>query len=393
MAAIEKLSPLIAGRRWTYDTKVSGLALLTMPTGAKSFYLYKKVNGRPERHNLGKFPEVTVDAARDKANKLLARIADGDDPAEAKRKIRGELTLGDLWQRYLEDHAEAHKKARSISEDKGLWKRYLEPWKHRKLGSVQFSDCQSLHAKIGKTNGKIAANRMLSLLSKMYGVARDIGEFKNRANPTAGVKRFAEKSRDRFLQPDELPPFLASLETADNQLLASAFKLMLWTGARKSNVLAMTWDAVDLIAKTWRIPDTKQGEPQVVPLTPEAVEVLKKLRGESNEEQNFVFPARVAGSKTGHITDVTKSWRAITSAAGMPDLHIHDLRRTLGSWQALGGESLLTIGQSLGHKNTATTEVYARLMLERVRDAMTKATAAISAAGKPDTGKAENTDG
>ena len=127
------------------------------------------------------------------------------------------------------------------------------------------------------------------------------------------------------------------------------------------NVLSMQWEDVDLLAGVWRIPDTKQGEPQRVPLTPQAIDVLNRLKANANGSP-YVFPARVAGSATGHITDVTKAWSSVTEAAGLPELHMHDLRRTLGSWQALGGASLQVIGRSLGHRNTATTEIYARLM-------------------------------
>lgn len=197
MAAVERLKPSKAGRRWVYDAKVAGLAVCITETGAKSFYLYKKIDGKPERHHLGKFPDLTVDAARDKANKLLATIAEGNNPAEAKRKLRGELTLGQLWKLFLEFHA-PRKKASSVAEDGRLWSRYLAAWDGRKLSTVTTGDVRKLHATIGEKHGKYAANRALALLSTMFNLAKNHGELKT-GNPCEGVKKFTEISRDRFL--------------------------------------------------------------------------------------------------------------------------------------------------------------------------------------------------
>lgn len=379
MAKLAGLKPFKTGRRTVYDEKVPGLTICVTSTGSKSYYLYGRFGGRPRRIRIGGFPDLSVDLAREQAAKLVGSMADGFDPSEAKRKHRGELTLKGLWDLYLEFHAEAKKKASSVAEDKRLWKRYLQTWENRKLSAVADVDVRKLHSRIGKDHGKYAANRALSLLSKMFSVAKEHGELK--FNPCEGVKKFAEKSRDRFLLGDELPRFLAALDAAENQNAADAFRLMLWTGARKSNVLGMRWADIDLSAAIWRIPDTKQGEPQRVPLTPEAIKVLKAREAES-EKSPFVFPSKEAGSISGHMENVTMHWQAVRNAARMPDLRCHDLRRTMGSWQAAGGASLQVIGGSLGHKNAATTEIYARLQLDPIRKSMEAATAAMMAAGK-----------
>lgn len=383
MAAIERLQPLQTDRRWVYDTKVSGLVLLVTAAGAKSFYVYKKVSGRPVRFNLGKFPTMTVDDARDHATKYLANLADGLDPAAAKRKQRGELTLGGLWTLFLEFHSEPHKKPRSVKEDRGMWNRYLIQWQNRKLSAIGYHDVHAWHAKIGKENGKVAANRVLAMLSKMFTVARDHGEWRMKPNPCDGIKHFAEKSRDRFLQPDELPRFFKALDEEPNQQAADAFRLMLFTGARKTNVLSMAWKDVDLDSSIWRIPDTKQGEPHRVPLMKEAVDILKKLKASAQDGAYYVFPGRYAGSKFGYLTDVAKIWASIITRAETPQLRTHDLRRTMASYQAIGGSSLQVIGKSLGHKSAVSTEIYARLILEPVVKSMEKATKAMTAAGKP----------
>ena len=374
MGSLARTKPPSEGRQYLYDAKTAGLAFCITATGATSFYWLKKVSGRTERIRLGGFPELSVDTVRNLATKHNAAIANGVNPADSKRKQRGELTMGELFDLYVEFHG-PHKKASSLATDKATWKRYVTGWTGRKLSSIEHSDIQSLHARIGKANGKYAANRLLALLSKMFTVANVHGEWK-RPNPCKGVKQFAEKSRDRFLQPEEIPRFLKAVDSLENQTAADAFRLMLWTGARKGNVLAMQWADIDLSSATWRIPDTKANEPQRVHLTAEAVAILQRLK-DAAKESPFVFPARTAGSVFGYLSDVTKPWKAVCDSAELPKLRMHDLRRSLGSWMAAGGASLPIIGKTLGHRNPSTTTIYARMNIDPVRAAVDSAVAAM----------------
>ena len=373
MAALSRIRPPSEGRLYLYDAKTSGLAFCITAAGSTTFYWVKKVARRTERLRLGGFPELSVDVVRDLATKHNAAIADGKNPADSKRKQRGELTMGALFDLYVEFHG-PHKKATSLATDMATWKRYVTGWSGRKLSSIEHSDIQSLHARIGKANGKYAANRLLALLSTAFGVATEHGW--KRPNPCKGCRKFAEKSRDRFLQPEEIPRFLKAVDSLENQTAADAFRLLLWTGARKGNVLAMQWAEIDLPSATWRIPDTKANESQRVHLTAEAVAILQRLMASANESP-FVFPARTAGSAFGHLSDVTKPWNAVREAADLPKLRMHDLRRSLGSWMAAGGASLPVIGKTLGHRNQATTAVYARLNIDPVRAAVDSAVAAM----------------
>ena len=373
MGSLSRIKPPSEGRQYLYDAKTAGLAFCITAAGSASFYWLKKVSGRTERLRLGGFPELSVDTVRDLATKHNAAIANGVNPADSKRKQRGELTMGELFGLYVEFHG-PHKKATSLATDKATWKRYVTGWSGRKLSSIEHSDIQSLHARIGKANGKYAANRLLALLSTMFSVATDHGW--KRPNPCKGVKKFAEKSRDRFLQPEEIPRFLKAVDSLENQTAADVFHLLLWTGARKGNVLAMQWAEIDLLSATWRIPDTKANESQRVHLTAEAVAILQRLK-ESAKESPFVFPARTAGSVFGHLSDVTKPWEAVRVAADLPMLRMHDLRRSLGSWMAADGASLPIIGKTLGHRNQATTAIYSRLNIDPVRAAVDSAVAAM----------------
>jgi integrase len=140
-------------------------------------------------------------------------------------------------------------------------------------------------------------------------------------------------------------------------------------------VLAMQWRDLDLDRMTWTIPNPKARVPYVVPLVEEAKEILKR-RPKSSE---WVFPSH---GKTGHLVELKRAWRQLLDRAQIRDLHIHDLRRTLGSWQAGLGASLSVIGKSLGHTSTQSTEAYARLDLAPVRASVAAATEAMIAAAK-----------
>ncbi len=380
-AAIDRLPAPATGRVYYADTKTPGLVLCVWDTGVKSFELYKRMGGRPTRLKIGRFPGVTVEQARKEVARMTGQLAQGDNPADARRKARGETALGELFALYLDGHAKPYK--RTWKEDQAQYGRYLARWKARKLSEVRPADVTALHAKIGRENGHYAANRMLALLSAMFNHATRLGY--TGGNPAKGVKHFKEQSRDRFLRADELRAFFDALgDEKTPPLWRDFFTVALLTGARRANVLSMKWADVNLMRGLWRIPEaeSKNKEPLLCVLPPQAVEILQR-RSDDNaalapEDQSpYVFPGK---GKTGHVTDPKKPWKDLLKRAGIKDLRLHDLRRTLGSWQAATGASLSIIGRSLGHKNVATTAVYARLDLDPVRASVNAAADAIMAA-------------
>jgi integrase len=360
------------GRRWVYDVKTPGLAMQTTATGAKSFYLYRWFQGRPERVLLGKYPDMTPEQARTAATMAAGKFAAGVNPQEQKRKARGEMTFGDLFTDWLERHAKVHKK--SWRQDDDNYERYLTDWKTWKLAQVKRGDISTLHAKLGKDSGPYTANRALALVSTLFNWATSEHSFE-RLNPCKGIKRFKEATRERFLQADEFPAFVKALKAEPNEDMRDFFWMCLLTGARRSNVQEMKWEELNVQRAEWCIPDTKGGIPVTVPLSEPAVKILKDRMGNGSA---YVFPGRGA---TGHLTEPKMAWANVLERAGLANLRIHDLRRTLGSWQAAAGASLSIIGKSLGHRNTATTAIYARLNIDPVRQSVTTATTAMLAAG------------
>ena len=351
-----------------HDTVARGLKLQVRPSGTKAFIFYRKIAGKPERITIGRFPDLSVEQARGKANGYNAQIAMGKNPARVKQTLRQEMTLGEFFESFLTRYAKVHKK--SWKEDQKLFRLYLQRWSKRKLSHIVKSDVQQLHTDVGENNGIYVANRMLALLQTLFNRAIDLGL--EQPNPAKGVKKFKEQSRDRFLQADELPRLFRALETEPNDTIRDYVLMSLLTGARKSNVVAMRWDQLNFDRKTWTIPMTKNGEGHTVPLVKPAMDILKarQLRSQSP----WVFPGCGA---TGHLVEPKKAWKKILERAGIENLRLHDLRRSLGSWQAATGASLTVIGKTLAHKNVSTTAIYARLGLEPVRASMDKATQAM----------------
>lgn len=355
-----------------YDTEVKGLGIGIGKTGTKTFIFYRKINGSPERLTLGRFPDLTVEQARGKASAINSARAKGENPAQVRRAGKAEYTFADLFSEYLERHSKPNKK--TWAEDESQFNNYLsKPLGSKKLSAIDRASVAAIHSSITKAGHPTTANRVKALLSSVFSWAISAGLWE--INPALGIKLNKENSRDRFIQGDELPRFFQALAEEQNDTMRDYFLLSLLTGARRSNVLAMQWDDVNLGRAEWRIKETKNGTPQTVTLSPEALIVLRNRK--SPEPAAFVFPGI---GNTGHLAEPKRGWQRILERAGIDDLRIHDLRRTLGSWQAKTGASLVIIGKSLNHKSQNTTAIYARLDDDPVRNSVNTATSAMMAA-------------
>ena len=415
-----------AGERVQYaDAEVTGLRLRVSSSGVKTFTLYRRTkHGPPERLTLGRFGDIKCEQARTEALKLIGRIAVGANPAEVKRAHKGEPTFAGLFAEYIDRHAKPNK--RTWREDQQKYRDYLErPLGRKKASRIDRADLAAIHSAITRAGHPTVANRVKDLVSSVFG--RAIGWGYLDSNPAKGIEDNTEKSRERFLKPGELPRLFAALDGEPNGAFRDYFLLALLTGARRNNVVAMRWCDLDLERGEWVIPMTKNGEPQRVPLVPEAVAILKARQEAAPDGARYVFPASRTDSKLGHMSGERKAWLRLldrdeiaqlrqrieaknakadgdgdetpahtlqrlhrvakrlkinTDGARLDDIRIHDLRRTMGSWQARTGASLAIIGKSLGHKSQQATAVYARLDLDPIREAMETATAAMWRAAK-----------
>ena len=349
-----------------WDAEIPGLGLRVYPSGRKAFILmYRNRYGQKRLATLGTYGVLPLPQARDKARLLLADVLGGQDPVVERAQDRAGATMKTLCNEYLERHAKQLKK--SWSEDERRIKAHLElEWGNLKVAAITRADVARLHQRIGAKR-KYEANRTLALLSKMFNLARVWGFLpEGAANPAVGIEYYREEKRDRWVKAGEMPDLFDSIKQEENVYVRSALLLYLLTGARKNELLAARWEDIDTERAEWRLPETKQGRPHVIPLSGPALEILESIpRLKGNP---YVLPG--FKGETGHLVNITKAWERIRTRAELADVRLHDLRRTVGSWMAVDGASLLVIGKALGHSRASTTQIYARLSEDPVRAAL-----------------------
>jgi integrase len=351
--------------RWDIDP--IGLGLRIYPSGKKSFILkYRTPTGRSRMMTLGAYGVLTLEEARIKARRELVKVIDGGDPLSDRKAASSAETFKKFAETWLERHAKPHR--RSWKEDKRrLDNRIVPVLGHLAVKDVKRADVAALHASIGK-DAPIEANRVLELVRAMLFKAEAWGYLpEGTPNPAAKVKRFKERKRDRFVTPAEMPRLVEKINADPNVYVRAALMLYLLTGLRKNELLRAKWADVDLDARTWTIPKTKQDEPHTVPLSAPAVAILEGLPRLSGNPH--VFPGHKRGT---HLVNIAKNWRNVRVAAECEDVTLHDLRRTVGSWMASSGVSLAIVGQVLGHApgDVAATAIYARLQQASARKAL-----------------------
>lgn len=375
-AALRSIEPPADGRRAVWDSKVRALQLVTTAAGARTFYLYRWIDGRPQRVRLGSFEDLTVDQARSLAEQCNGEIAKGEGLSLRQRRSDRGLTLGSTWEDWYVKHAEPTK--RTAAYDLWQWKTHLEPWKHKALADITRGDVAAWHRGIGKKNGPYAANRALALLRTLFNHADTMLGYEG-GHPTRKVARFKEAKRARFVEAAEFPLFMQALKDEPDECFRNIVVMLLVTGARKGAVLSMRWLDVDPVRRVWTIPPgaSKNGLAIQVPLLSFALAVLQERRLAVPESSLWVFPSARASS--GHVEVIKKPWAKLLKRAGLKNLRMHDLRRTMGSWQSMSGSNSQIVGRTLGHEDPRATAVYARLDLEPVRVGMANAVDAMLA--------------
>lgn len=381
---IDRLAAPESGTRSYYhDDAVHGLTVAVSRGGKRLFVLYRHLDGKPERITLGVCSEMTVKQARIAAMKMIADAASGKNAADERRALRDEATLDDLFKTFLDLYVRPNLRSKTLRNYQSIFNSHLHGWRLRKLSTIKRMEIIALHAHVGRTSGKYAANRVSELLCTMFNRARKDWEWTGQ-NPAVGIA-FKEHSRERFLDADELPRFFRSLEAELNGTIRDYILVSLLTGARRSNVQAMEWTEINLRTATWTIPAAKAKADKALQIVLDPViEILQRRRVElqsasRTKSSPWVFPGP---GKTGHLVEPKSAWKRILTRAGLSDLRLHDLRRTLGSWQAALGTSLPIIGKSLGHSSLESTAVYSRMNLTPVRDSVNRATSAMLLAAK-----------
>ena len=346
-----------------FDEKTQGFGVKIHPSGLKSFILDYRFNGRQRRLVLGRYGVLTVDKARKEAIDKLGDLRDGTDPLEEKRKANRADTIKDLCKLYLEKRSDK----KSLRQDENRINNYIIPKLGRlKIESVRRADVERLHQQITESGAKYQANRVLSLISSLFRLAQRLGVVSESfMNPCRNIERNKEKSRDRWVLPEEMPKLWDAIATVENPYIKSALQLLLLTGLRRNELLGLRWDNVNLNRKTIHLDDTKAGRPFDLPLSDFAVEIFLTIP--KQDDNPFVF----CGAKEGcHLVEIKRQWNRVRKDTGLEDVRLHDLRRTVGSWLATSGKSIPLIGRVLNQTSQHATAIYSRLSQDPVREAM-----------------------
>lgn len=363
---------------YLWDSDLTGFALKVTPSGMKTYLVQFRVGagraGRTRRVTIGRHGAYTPEQARLAAKRVLGDVATGGDPAAARTEARRDLTVAELCDLYLDEGC-ATKKPGTVLNDRSRIDRHINPLLGRKrVRAIDRSDVKRALRDIanGKTacdektgprgraivlGGKGVANRAIETLGAVFSFAVEARLRPD--NPVKGVKKFQRGRHERFLSSAELARLgdaLTGAETdGENTVAIAAIRLLVLSGARKSEILTLQWDHVDVERHCLRLPDSKTGA-KTVPLGAPVLEVLAGLpRFEGNP---YVLPGNKPGS---HFVGMSKAWARIRERAGLGDVRLHDLRHSFASVAVAGGDSLYLVGKVLGHRQARTTEIYAHV--------------------------------
>jgi integrase len=374
---------------WDDDPKATGFGVRSYPGGSKSFFIDYRLNGQQRRYTIGPFPRWSAEAAREEAKKLRKEIDRGVDPAGDKRARRTAPTVQDLMDRYLADHLpkRALVGTRLRDEKKMLAEIGDKLGRHTKVDDIHGGDIADMHRRITESDRPVRANRILAMASKMFSLALvpKAGEtlaWRSAAlgNPCKGIARNREEGRERFFSQSELTAISDALARYRGGA-ADCVRLIMLSGCRPIEAKKAEWTEFDKEPGYWIKPTahTKQRKVHKLPLNPAALELIERLR--KKRKGTWVFPGEKPGA---HLTELARVWKSVRKQTGLgQDARLYDLRHTYASVGAGGGLSLPIIGRLLGHSQSRTTQRYAHLADDPLREAADKIGRVITNAAKP----------
>ena len=386
-----------------WDTKVRGFGVRRQRRAAV-YVLKYRYQGQQRFITIGTHGSPwPPEEARAEARRLLGIVASKEsprDPAAHPHKGPAQTTFAAFAERYLEEYATARKKPRTVMEDRrNLALHILPALGDLDLTKISRAEVAKFHT--GRRAHPVNANRCLALVSHIFSVAetwglRDIG-----SNPCRGVERFRERRRERFLNGEEIGRLGAVLARASqgysevdyNRLEArklkprlraedwraiACFELLLYTGARLSEILSLEWSWIDWDRGCARLPDSKTGS-KTVPLPSPALLLLRGIYEKALRTSTLGLYVLPGEGKGRYFATVQPPWRRIRFLAGLDNLRLHDLRHAYASTAVAAGESLYLVGSILGHHQSSTTQRYAHLSLDPVLEVANRTAGRIEA--------------
>lgn len=376
-----------SGARYVvWDTEVPGLGVRVGTTGRKTYVLMYRVgggrSGRVRWGVIGQHGALTPDQAREIAQRWAAEVAAGGDPAGKKIGKRKVPTVGELMEQYLQTHVKMRNKASTIAYVTDLVHRIVckDPLAKLKVSDVSEADIARFHARLART--PTTANRARAALSKAYSLAETWGYREKHSNPCSAVEKYREIPRERFLSPAEFATLGEALAAADRSELTliedckpkavrvskwavAAIRLLIFSGARKGEILGLRWEWINWQAGRANLPDSKSGRKPLM-LTPAAPEVLQGLERPASGKGYVILGGNYSDPEMP-LVNLKGPWGIIRKAVGLPEVRSHDLRYSFASVMVASGASLPVIGALLGHKDVKTTARYAHVATDPLK--------------------------
>lgn len=371
-----------SGQAFYRDTEIAGFGL-RVGTTSKTYIAESKVNGKTVRVTIGKHGVFTAEQARIEARQILVMAAKGVNPMDEKKERRAKgITLAQTFEDYLK--ARKSLKPRTIYDYRRFMKTYLADWADKPISDISKDMISKRHAKLGETSAA-QANLTMRFLRALFNFAT--GQYEDSKGQSLvaenPVKRLSQtrawyrvERRQTVIKPHELAPWYKAIMSLQDdsrvrtrESVRDYLLLVLLTGLRKEETAQLTWNNVDLKAKTLTVTDTKNHLDHTLPLSDFLYELL--LRRKEVATTNSVFPG---GGATGHMVEPRKQIAKVIQESGV-HFTIHDLRRTFITVAESLDISAYALKRLLNHKmSNDVTAGYIIKDAERLRAPMQKIT-------------------
>lgn len=351
------------------DDKLKAFGVRINTSGHMTYIVRYRIGRAQKTLTIGPVAAFTATQARQRAKEAIADVTKGIDP-QCKKIQRRQMPLLKEWVlEYLDTSTNI-----TLKDEHTRSKPFISALGGHPLDSISTQDIRRVLKQLSdKGKAPSTINRHRSLIRKIFQNAIQAGHLNE--NPVAAIEVLQENNEiERHFSPDETARFLAALENAPTNS-KNAIKALYLTGRRRGDVLKMRWEDIDKASGHWRIPKPKSQKTQYSPLTPALLEVIEEQRKNRVAFNEYVFPGR---SGRGHLKDLSKIFQQILSEAHISNFRLHDLRHNYGSQLAMSQHSIYTIGKLLGHSDGKTTQRYAHLSDQTLRDTATAAVIKLS---------------
>jgi integrase len=337
---VERVKPPASGRAEYFDASFGGLSLRVTERGVKSWGVLYRMNGRLRRYTIGTYPAIKPAQARREATTALERVRQGIDPtAEKRARLATPLPVTDTFEAvladFLQQYTRRHTAPRTyVSVKQALELDALPAWRNMPIETISRRHVIKLIDGIAARGAEVQANRVLSMLRRLFGWAVEKDRLK--LSPVVGMRPpTKERSRDRALGDAELKRLLEASASV-GWPFGPIVKLLILTAQRRLEVAGLEWPEINFATKTWTIPKhkAKNGRAHEIQLSAAAVDLLESLPRVSDR---LVFTTTgstvVSGFSHGkHRLDAEMA--KLGDKSLVPPWTIHDLRRTAATGMA-----------------------------------------------------------